>query len=82
MRVIIRVCARRFQLQQPKGRMKMDCKKRIYEDGEYVLCSRCLKAEKCEDIKKCAGCGSIKGVFYDQRTDLFLCARCEYEANK
>lgn len=57
----------------------MKCKSKIYEDGERTLCTMCAKAQKCSVVKTCFGCRRVEGVYYDKRSDLFLCNRCLYE---
>ncbi len=54
----------------------MHCKKHIYQDGDYTLCSWCPEAQECADAKRCYVCGKIDGVFYHHTADLFLCGTC------
>ena len=39
---------------------------KIYKDGEYAN-------------KSCAKCKTNVGVFYDKKSDLFICSKCLYE---
>lgn len=57
----------------------MKCKKKVYRDGEYTLCSRCEKAENCEDVCRCVICGRMSPVFYDRNTDCLWCNTCLHE---
>ena len=40
---------------------------KIYKDGEYAKGKRCFI------------CKTDKGVFYDKKSDFFLCNKCLYE---
>lgn len=40
---------------------------KIYKDGEYTI------------EKPCKKCNTKTGVFYDKKSDLFLCSKCLYE---
>lgn len=54
----------------------MDCKNKYYADGEYTLCGECKKAEACKAAKRCFHCGSVRGVAYERRWDVFSCVDC------
>lgn len=60
----------------------MICKNKIYTDGEYTLCTKCKKSLKCTAVKACVHCGNIEGVFYDKKSDFFMCARCFNETEE
>jgi len=59
-----------------KRSLKMDCKRKIYKDGEYTLCGGCNKAGECRYAKHCFGCGRADGVAYESRWDVFACGSC------
>ncbi|WP_164880464.1 hypothetical protein [Clostridium manihotivorum] len=42
---------------------------KIYKDGEQAI------------GKECEGCKTKTGVFYDKKSDFFLCSECEYKLN-
>lgn len=54
----------------------MNCRRKRYEDGEYTLCSKCEKAETCQEAKRCFACGKFDGVAYESRWDVFCCEDC------
>lgn len=50
----------------------------IYDDGDYTHCAECNSAKHCTSKKTCSICGKTEGVFYDKKTDLFLCGQCYF----
>ena len=54
----------------------------VYEDGDYARCAECDRAKHCKNKNACAIYGNTDSVFYDKKTDLFLCSRCCFLCTK